>query len=67
MNQSNFDLGLSSVADFLNTGARIATSAECAPCLPAQKEDAVWICGLNSSHGALSVAVVLPHEQTPPL
>ena len=36
---SNFGLGLSlgSVADILNTGARAPTSAECTPCLPAQK------------------------------
>ena len=34
---SNFGYGLSSEADFSNTGANVLTSAECAPCIPVQK------------------------------
>ena len=37
LNLRNFGLGLSSVADFLNTRFRAPTLAECAPCLPAQR------------------------------
>ena len=55
LHQINFVLGLivSSLAYFLNIGARAQTSAERAPCFPAQLVmwfgHVVWTCGLDAT------------------
>ena len=59
---NNFSLCLSSVGDFLNTGAKGPTSVKILVVVrftilfTRAKGDAVWTYGLSDSHGNLSMA-----------
>ena len=66
MPQSHFGLGLSSMADFSSTRARVLASVERAPCLPVRRamrfRHTVWFRFM-----VIFLWLFFPHQLTPPL